>query len=137
MSPFDAEGKWIPPTPEEIAREESDNAEARRLHEQMSAAEVPGFAARTIVDDAIGKLLAVRSQLLTPLPGGVAAMLDDLDAATDRLVELAVDEDAVPLWEDGPPIPGGFNHHGERWADTYCTSASDTLGSCSCGAVTV
>lgn len=100
-----------------------------READQRSAAEVPGFAARTVLDDTIGKLFAVRQQLRTPLPDDLDGLLDDLEALAEQIVDLALDEDA-PEINNGEafPAPELMNH-----TDHLKPSAAGTIYWCSCG----
>jgi len=108
----------------------NDWQELRRLHDQRSAAEVPGFHARTVIDDTIGKLWALRQRLQTTIPDGLAALLDDIEASVERAVDLGLDPDADEI-EDGRaafPAPELMNY-----TDHLSPSASEVIGFCSCG----
>ncbi len=98
-------------------------------------AELPGFDARTRIDDAIGKLIALRRRLALPIPNGLLAALDDVDEATDRAVALGFDEDA-PLGAlfgaECVKVPVGSQ--GRRREECLPDSAVDLFrGQCSCG----
>lgn len=107
----------------------------RREHHQLSAAEVPGFHARTTIDDTIGKLFALRQQIRVPVPEGLSALLDDAEALIEQAVDLALDPDA-PEINDGEHlrIPDGSPSY---WSDHYAVSASGCVAFCSCGQPTV
>lgn len=106
--------------------------DVRLIHQQFSAAEVPGFHARTVIDDTIGKLYALRTRLVTDLPTELPALLDDIEERVEALVELAYDSDAAPV-EDGvyrPNLPEPIKRYcGGRLSET----GSSVLGWCSCG----
>jgi hypothetical protein len=115
----------------------SESERLRMLHHQNSAAEVPGFHARTRIDDMIGKLINVRQQIRIPVPDGLDALLDDIDELVERAVDLALDPDAPELGEVGPPVPDGYElNEGRRWSNNYAVSASSALSYCSCGQMT-
>lgn len=109
----------------------TDAERERRLIEQ-SRAEVPGFDARTRVDDAIGKLIALRRRLaVTP---ELLAVLDDLDEITDRAVALGHDPDAP----DFDLIAVAVDHRRPGGAHWEClrNSGADVFGGrCSCGGI--
>lgn len=103
----------------------------RREYEQLSAAEVPGFAARTVIDDTIGKLYALRARLVIDVPAEVPGLLDDMEALAERLIELAYDPDAEPI-EKASKVPN--RDHLRRWGGPCLNpSGSKALGWCSCG----
>lgn len=107
----------------------------RREHHQLSAAEVPGFHARTTIDDMIGKLFALRQQIRAPVPTGLEALLDDAEAIIEQAVDLALDPDAPEINDaEHLRIPDGSM---QRWSNHYAASASGCVTFCSCGAPTI
>jgi hypothetical protein len=111
--------------------------DARREYEQLSGAEVPGFHARTVIDDTIGKLYALRLHLSTEAPTEeVQGLLDDLEAAAEKLIDAAYDEDAKAIYGNDPQHP--TPRHLRRWGGPCLgASGSDALYWCSCGAPTI
>lgn len=111
----------------------SERSELSRLeHDQLSGAEVPGFHARTVIDDTIGKLFALRQQLRVPLPEELAGLLDDIEELVERAVDVAYDEDA-PEIDNGDELPVTPAY---LWRDQRCRlspSASNVVTFCSCG----
>lgn len=105
----------------------------KREHDQRSGAEVPGFHVRTVIDDTIGKLFALRQQLKDPLPDGFAALLDDVEEMVESAIEIGLDFDA-PEINDGEAFraPELMNH-----SDHLAASASTTVAFCSCGRPTL
>lgn len=104
--------------------QEAEQLERRLVHEQRSAAEVPGFYMRTTIDDVVGKLFALRQRLsgTPPEDVGVAGRLDDLERLVDELVDVLIDPDAEPI-DAGP--------------GSLLASASRAVGFCSCGQPTL
>lgn len=110
---------------------EREHGPAMREFYQVSGAEVPGFHARTVIDDTIGKLFAVRSQLVVEIPDGLAAVLDDIEEHVERLIELAYDADGEPVAGEVPCPPGvTVNNYG---GGDLAASGSRALYWCSCG----
>lgn len=111
----------------EVQQEWNDR---RREYEQLSAAEVPGFHARTIIDDTIGKLYALRARLKTDLPAELPALLDDVEARVEALIDLAYDQDVDPVTED---TTLESPEHLRGWSRHLSPTASQCLSYCSCG----
>jgi hypothetical protein len=101
----------------------------KREADQRSAVEVPGFHARTVIDDTIGKLWRLRQQLRIEIPDGLAAVLDDIEELVERAVDIGLDPDA-PEMNDGEafPAPDLMNH-----TSHLRPSASNVIYFCSCG----
>lgn len=107
--------------------------EVQREYEQLSGAEVPGFHARTVIDDTIGKLYAARCRLVTEIPAAVPVLLDDLEALAEKLVDELYDPNAEPVEHavaTTAELPEPVRRYG---GGCLSASGSETLGWCSCG----
>lgn len=91
-----------------------------RQDEQNTGAELAGLNVRTSIDDMIGKLYALRSQLCATIPPELGGLLDDADEIIEKCVDLALDADAIPVTPRGAP-----------------SQCRDTFGYCSCGGITI
>lgn len=111
-----------------VAQEEWTAAEKERILLQLSALEVPGFHARTVVDDIVGKLYALRNHLKVNLPEDLPGLLDDLEERVEALMELAFDPETPATLDI---LPATCSRQG------LSTSGSSTLSWCSCGMVNV
>jgi hypothetical protein len=113
--------------------------DTRRAWEQLSGAEVPGFHVRTQADDLIGKLYALRVQLVTPIPEGLSALLDDADELVEAAISLALDNEAEPVTDYAYAcIPDGTPPNVRRYGGgALGASGSNVLYHCSCGAPTI
>src|SRR3982751_6639007 len=90
----------------------------------MSDQEVPGFHARTTIDDAIAKLTFIRQQLSVVVPEDVDGLLDDIDEKIEAVISLVEDL----------PLPIITNSYGRvmSWP-VFHKSGSEYLERCSCG----
>jgi hypothetical protein len=89
----------------------------RTPEQDQDERETAGFAARTVIDDTIGKLMFIRHRILMDAPLSLQGHLHDAEAA----VEAAID-DTMELPEQPPD-----------WRARR-PSASECLGeACSCG----
>lgn len=96
-----------------------------RLRDQVSGLEVPGFHARTVIDDAIGKLYAIRSRILVPVPDELPAMLDQIEALVELAFEVAYDPDGAEV--------ESFSSVTDPDLGRLRVSGSDCVTHCSCG----
>lgn len=94
-----------------------DNATS--AEQDQAERETAGFAARTTIDDTIGKLMFIRERLFMDVPPELPGHLDDAETAV---------EEALHLVEGLPEAPSSRQAGGLR------ASASSCLGEgCSCG----
>lgn len=100
--------------------------EIKREHEQASAAEVPGFHVRTVIDDTMGKLFALRNSITVPVPDGLAALIDDVEAAVERAMEVGYDPEATTQRVPSPMAARSYS-------EFLSVTGSECLGECSCG----
>lgn len=104
-------------------------AEVKREHEQLSAAEVPGFHARTVIDDTIGKLYTLRNSITVPVPDGLDGLIDDVEAVVEKAMEVGFDHEATET--QSVPSPESVRSYSRFLSET----GSQCLGECSCGGV--
>lgn len=109
------------PKDDDMRRYTSERLAKRYELEQRSAAEVPGFHARTVIDDTIGKLYTIRQRMVVPLPPSAPALLDDVEEQVEELLELLYDAEEVVDLANVPP--------------ELLASRSVALSPCSCGGV--
>lgn len=91
-----------------------------REDNQRTGAETAGFHVRTVIDDTVAVLYAIRGRIDVEVPEGVAAALDDASALAERVLDLTEDLPEVPLT------------HGYRQP-----SRSACVSDCSCGGLHV